>query len=105
MCGRIVCLCLLEYEEVLASFKQTSNPSPSQTAPSRSDPTVFNFMYNKNTLQQTELKVNSICPWCSLDCNHLYPLLKHMSLCHPRFLFTYSVSISYIVYVYMCVSL
>ena len=54
---------------------------------------IFSFLYNNNTLQQTESRAELVCPWCSLACRKLYSLLKHMSLCHPRFFFTYSVSL------------
>ena len=53
---------------------------------------VFNFLYNKSMLQQTELRHHLTCPWCALSCPSILSLLHHMSLCHPRFLFTYSVS-------------
>ena len=52
---------------------------------------IYNFLYHNNTLQQTESRGDMRCPWCSLACRKLYSLLKHMSLCHPRFLFTYTV--------------
>jgi hypothetical protein len=56
---------------------------------------TYNFLYNNNTQQQTESGGNMQCPWCSLICCNLYSLLKHMSLCHPRFLFTYTVRMQY----------
>lgn len=52
---------------------------------------IYNFLYHNNSLQQTESRGDMRCPWCSLLCGKLYSLLKHMSLCHPRFLFTYTV--------------
>ena len=55
------------------------------------DRILYNFLYNSNSLQQTESRGDMQCPWCCLSCHHLYSLLKHMSLCHPRFLFTYTV--------------
>ena len=51
----------------------------------------FNFLYSNNTLQQTEAREGLVCPWCGLSCKRIYSLLKHMSLCHPRFQFTYTV--------------
>jgi polycomb protein SUZ12 len=51
---------------------------------------IYNFLYHNNSLQQTEARGDMRCPWCSLSCRKLYSLLKHMSLCHPRFLFTYT---------------
>lgn len=73
-----------------SSNDTSSSLSSVESSLSSLKPIVFNFLYNKNTLQQTELKDNLVCPWCSLDCKYLYSLLKHMSLCHPRFQFTYS---------------
>jgi polycomb protein SUZ12 len=86
-----------EYENLIASLSSQSSSESSLSniaSPSSSSllpkPTVFNFLYNKNSLQQTEFKYNYVCPWCTLDCGQLYPMLKHMTLCHPRFVFTYS---------------
>uniref|UniRef100_A0A1B6DHJ5 Uncharacterized protein n=1 Tax=Clastoptera arizonana TaxID=38151 RepID=A0A1B6DHJ5_9HEMI len=50
---------------------------------------VYQFLYNNNSRQQTEACEDLHCPWCSLDCNSLYSLLKHLKLCHSRFTFTY----------------
>lgn len=62
------------------------------SVPPQAKPRVFmNFLYNNNTLQQTELQSDFRCPWCTLSCGGLYNLLKHLSLCHPRFLYTYTV--------------
>ena len=54
---------------------------------------VYQFLYNNNSRQQTEAREDLHCPWCSLNCLTLYGLLKHLKLSHPRFLFTYVVSI------------
>ncbi|KAG5896349.1 hypothetical protein JTB14_005827 [Gonioctena quinquepunctata] len=50
---------------------------------------VYQFVYNNNSRQQTEACEDLHCPWCSLNCNQLYVLLKHLKLCHSRFTFTY----------------
>ena len=55
---------------------------------------VYQFLYNNNSRQQTEAREDLHCPWCSLNCQQLYSLLKHLKLSHPRFLFTYVVSYS-----------
>ena len=60
---------------------------------------LFNFLYGSNSLQQTECKEDLHCPWCFIPCVKFYTLLKHMSLCHPRFQFTYSVSVCVSAYV------
>ena len=52
----------------------------------------YQFIYNNNTRQQTEAREDFYCPWCSIDCRRLYSLLKHLKLCHRRFIFTYAVS-------------
>ncbi|XP_021707582.1 polycomb protein suz12 isoform X1 [Aedes aegypti] len=53
------------------------------------DHIIYQFVYNNNSRQQTETKSDFHCPWCSLNCGTLYPLLKHLKLCHARFIFTY----------------
>lgn len=50
---------------------------------------VYQFVYNNNSRQQTEACEDLHCPWCSINCNELYTLLKHLKLCHSRFAFTY----------------
>lgn len=50
---------------------------------------VYQFIYNNNSLQQTQACDNFNCPWCTLNCICLYSLLKHLKLCHDRFNFTY----------------
>lgn len=50
----------------------------------------YQFIYNNNTRQQTEAREDHYCPWCSIDCRKLYSLLKHLKLCHRRFIFTYA---------------
>ncbi|XP_030760874.1 polycomb protein suz12 [Sitophilus oryzae] len=50
---------------------------------------VYQFVYNNNSRQQTEACEDLHCPWCSINCNELYTLLKHLKLCHSRFTFTY----------------
>lgn len=50
---------------------------------------VYQFVYNNNSRQQTEACEDLNCPWCSLNCQQLYTLLKHLKLCHSRFTFTY----------------
>ena len=50
---------------------------------------VYQFVYNNNSRQQTEACEDLHCPWCSINCNELYVLLKHLKLCHSRFTFTY----------------
>lgn len=60
---------------------------------SPSSKVFFNFLYSNNTLQQTEARDGLVCPWCGLSCKKIYSLLKHMSLCHPRFQFTYTVGV------------
>ncbi|KAK9885895.1 hypothetical protein WA026_013769 [Henosepilachna vigintioctopunctata] len=50
---------------------------------------VYQFVYNNNSRQQTEACEDLHCPWCSINCDQLYTLLKHLKLCHSRFTFTY----------------
>ena len=53
---------------------------------------LLKFLYNNNTRQQTEARDDLHCPWCTLNCRKLYSLLKHLKLCHSRFIFNYVVS-------------
>lgn len=53
---------------------------------------LHQFLYNNNTRQQTEARDDLHCPWCTLNCRKLYSLLKHLKLCHSRFIFNYVVS-------------
>jgi polycomb protein SUZ12 len=50
---------------------------------------IYQFLFNNNTRQQTKPQNDYHCPWCSLNCKQLYSLIKHLKLCHSRFLFTY----------------
>uniref|UniRef100_A0A336L0Z7 CSON001913 protein n=1 Tax=Culicoides sonorensis TaxID=179676 RepID=A0A336L0Z7_CULSO len=50
---------------------------------------IYHFVYNNNSRQQTEDSSDFHCPWCSLNCQNMYALLKHLKLCHARFVFTY----------------
>uniref|UniRef100_UPI0035900A4F polycomb protein SUZ12 isoform X2 n=1 Tax=Myxine glutinosa TaxID=7769 RepID=UPI0035900A4F len=49
----------------------------------------YQFLYNSNLRQQTEARDDLHCPWCTLNCGRLYSLLKHLKLCHGRFIFNY----------------
>jgi polycomb protein SUZ12 len=50
---------------------------------------VFQFVVNNVYKQQTEERSDFMCPWCSLNCIRIYSLMKHLKLCHARFLFQY----------------
>ena len=52
----------------------------------------YQFLYHGNRRQQTEARHDLHCPWCSLHCRQLPSLLKHLRLCHPRFIFTHSIT-------------
>lgn len=45
---------------------------------------VYQFVYNNNSRQQTEACEDLHCPWCSINSDQLYTLLKHLKLCHSR---------------------
>ncbi|KAF0294463.1 Polycomb protein suz12 [Amphibalanus amphitrite] len=51
---------------------------------------LYQFIYGPAARQQTEARQDLLCPWCCLDCGKLYPLLKHLQLCHARFTFCYT---------------
>eukprot|EP00057_Strongylocentrotus_purpuratus_P032568 XP_788076.2 PREDICTED: polycomb protein suz12-A [Strongylocentrotus purpuratus] len=75
------------------SSSNTGSPSRSPASKPLDPDTVehvfYQFLYNNNTRQQTEARDNLRCPWCALNCQRLYSLLKHLSTCHSRFNFTY----------------
>lgn len=67
-------------------IKETNQMSPKKT-----QRIYYQFLFNNNTRQQTDPRDDMRCPWCSLNCIHLYSLLKHLRLCHARFNFIYVV--------------
>lgn len=57
-----------------------------------SDPTksfYFQFVVNNSIKQRLGERMDFTCPWCSINCMRLYSLMKHLKLCHARFLFQY----------------
>lgn len=50
---------------------------------------IFQFVVNTSIKQRTEERNDFMCPWCSLNCIRIYSLMKHLKLCHARFLFQY----------------
>ena len=59
----------------------------------KSEPTpksyIFQFVVSNSIKQRTAERTDFICPWCSVNCMRLYSLLKHLKLCHARFLFQF----------------
>lgn len=49
---------------------------------------IYQLIHNNYTRQQTET-TEFTCPWCALNCCILYSLLKHLKLCHARFVFNF----------------
>lgn len=83
----------IEYRKCkLSKFKNTLNGESNGINGTSSDDSViqYQFMYNNNTQMQTESRLDLFCPWCQLNCFTRYGLMKHLTLCHPRFLFSYS---------------
>lgn len=70
-----------------ASRLQESN----QCTPRKRLRLQYIFQYGNGELmrQQTEVREDLRCPWCSLLCPTLFGLLKHLRLSHPRFNFIY----------------
>ena len=87
----------LRSDKPATNGKQTNGRTKASNGSNKSGekPTriVYQFLYNNNSRQQTEAREDLHCPWCSLNCLTLYGLLKHLKLSHPRFLFTYVVSV------------
>ncbi|KAK7506587.1 hypothetical protein BaRGS_00002062 [Batillaria attramentaria] len=50
---------------------------------------IFQYGNGEMMRQQTEVREDLRCPWCSLLCPTLFGLLKHLRLTHPRFNFIY----------------
>ena len=59
--------------------------------PARLPKVFYQFIYSNSTRQQTEAKEGTFCPWCSLNCDTIYGLLRHLKCCHNRFSFLYTV--------------
>jgi len=72
-----------------ASFVRREKTKKKEKSVEKSQRIVYQFLYNNNSRQLTEAREDLHCPWCGLNCVVLVSLLKHLKLCHPRFLFTY----------------
>lgn len=51
-------------------------------------PYAYQFVM-QNSKQRFKERTDYICPWCSLNCIRMYSLMKHLKLCHSRFLFQF----------------
>ncbi|KAF7246855.1 Polycomb protein SUZ12 [Varanus komodoensis] len=78
-------------KESLPSDLQTRKERDVSNEPRQKLRIFYQFLYNNNTRQQTEARDDLHCPWCTLNCRKLYSLLKHLKLCHSRFIFNYVV--------------
>ena len=78
---------------VSGSTIRDSAPQSVNRVPEKPPRIVYQFLYNNNSRQQTDARNDLHCPWCAMSCMELYALLKHLKLSHPRFLFTYVVSL------------
>ncbi|XP_054285941.1 polycomb protein suz12-B-like isoform X2 [Macrosteles quadrilineatus] len=79
----------ISVKQVEAEAADNKEASKEVDRPDKKLQIVYQFLYNNNSRQQTEACEDLHCPWCSLDCDSLYCLLKHLKLCHSRFTFTY----------------
>lgn len=50
---------------------------------------IFQFVVNQSIKQRMEERTDYVCPWCNVNCIRIYSLMKHLKLCHARFLFQY----------------
>lgn len=73
--------------QINSSF--SSNSTNSIVHPKRPMRVIYQFCFNNSTRQQTKPQNDLCCPWCSLNCQQLYSLIKHLKLCHNRFTFNY----------------
>ncbi|OCT63198.1 polycomb protein suz12 isoform X2 [Xenopus laevis] len=76
-------------KESLSSDLQARRERDFSNEPRQKLRIFYQFLYNNNTRQQTEARDDLHCPWCTLNCRKLYSLLKHLKLCHSRFIFNY----------------
>lgn len=76
-------------KEPLSTELQTRKEREFSNEPRLKCRIFYQFLYNNNTRQQTEARDDFHCPWCTLNCRKLYSLLKHLKLCHSRFIFNY----------------
>ncbi|KAE8577484.1 hypothetical protein XENTR_v10004585 [Xenopus tropicalis] len=76
-------------KESLSSDLQARKERDVSSEPRQKLRIFYQFLYNNNTRQQTEARDDLHCPWCTLNCRKLYSLLKHLKLCHSRFIFNY----------------
>uniref|UniRef100_A0A4X2KYW8 SUZ12 polycomb repressive complex 2 subunit n=1 Tax=Vombatus ursinus TaxID=29139 RepID=A0A4X2KYW8_VOMUR len=76
-------------KESLSTELQTRKEKDILNEPRQKLRIFYQFLYNNNTRQQTEARDDLHCPWCTLNCRKLYSLLKHLKLCHSRFIFNY----------------
>jgi len=77
----------VEYRKWRLQQKTSANLSNSHNGHST---IFFQFMYNSDTQQQTEVRTDLNCPWCMINCLNVYGLVKHLKYCHPRFNFVFS---------------
>lgn len=70
----------------------TISKEEEQSTPKKRQRVFYQFLYNNSTRHQNEARDDLHCPWCAINCVHLYGLLKHLRLCHARFNFIYVVS-------------
>ncbi|EDM05400.1 rCG35439, isoform CRA_a [Rattus norvegicus] len=76
-------------KETLTTEMQTRKEKDTSNETRQKLRIFYQFLYNNNTRQQTEARDDLHCPWCTLNCRKLYSLLKHLKLCHSRFIFNY----------------
>lgn len=67
----------------------TISKEEEQSTPKKRQRVFYQFLYNNSTRHQNEARDDLHCPWCAINCVHLYGLLKHLRLCHARFNFIY----------------
>ena len=72
-------------------LKLNSKPAPSRlfTEGQTNTPTIYNFIYESNTYQQTQQNSRFECPLCSIICPRDFSLLQHLNSTHPRLDFKY----------------
>lgn len=89
ICTKVILVIALSLSGTKASRMRENNHS----TPRKRLKLQYVFQYGNGELmrQQTEVREDLRCPWCSLLCPTLFGLLKHLRLSHPRFNFIYVV--------------
>lgn len=94
-----------KFYKMLKGSKVSKMREQNQSTPRKRLRLQYCFQYGNGEAmrQQTEVREDLRCPWCSLQCPSLFGLLKHLRLSHARFNFIYVVSVGDNIILQVCV--